>query len=232
LTVTDSATAQSQDTAPVTVTSCGSNVVVSVNPATQSAVAGNTFSISIDIDPKNQQVAGWQFDLTFDPSLVQVNSLTEENFLKQGGATTFFLPGTIDNVAGKVTGATAAITTPGASVSTPGKAVTIQMSAKAGVTGTSPLNLVNVVIGSPSGTTLPNSPNNGNVDVILDCDRWDVNHDGIANVLDLIKIGQKVGLVYTPPPYIPEDVNKDGKINVLDLIIVGQNIGKTSCWKP
>ena len=108
-----------------------------------------------------------------------------------------------------------------------------------------PSNAITNVTGSATstfsafaaGTTMVNAANGSIINttfvIVIECsDYWDVNHDGIANVLDLIKIGQKVGLVYTPPPYIPEDVNKDGKVNVLDLIILGQNIGKTSCWKP
>ena len=54
---------------------------------------------------------------------------------------------------------------------------------------------------------------------------WDVNEDGIVNVLDLISICQHWGQSGTPG-WIPQDVNNDGVINSLDLIAISQHLTK------
>ena len=68
--------------------------VVSVSPSAQTVLQGQTFIINITVNPA-VPIAGAQFDLSFDPSLVRANSVTEGNLLKQGGASTYFSPGTI-----------------------------------------------------------------------------------------------------------------------------------------
>ena len=52
---------------------------------------------------------------------------------------------------------------------------------------------------------------------------WDVNKDGVVNVLDMILISQHYGETGTLG-WIREDVNNDGIINVLDTILVGQHL--------
>src|SRR5438552_3229417 len=54
-----------------------------------------TFSLPLD-------VYAFQFDLAYNPSVIQLADVVEGPFLPMGG-TTFFLPGTIDNTAGTVT---------------------------------------------------------------------------------------------------------------------------------
>jgi len=51
---------------------------------------------------------------------------------------------------------------------------------------------------------------------------WDVNKDGIINVLDMVSISQHLEESGTPG-WIPQDVNGDGIINTLDMIIIGQH---------
>jgi hypothetical protein len=51
---------------------------------------------------------------------------------------------------------------------------------------------------------------------------WDINGDGVANVLDMILIGQRWGETGLSG-WIKADTNKDGTINVLDMIIIGQH---------
>lgn len=51
---------------------------------------------------------------------------------------------------------------------------------------------------------------------------WDVNKDGIVNVLDMTGISQHWGETGSPG-WIAQDVNNDGIINSLDMIIVGQH---------
>jgi hypothetical protein len=137
--------------------------VVSVSPSTQNVATGETFTVDITIDP-SISIAGAQFDLSFNPALVNGDSVTEGNLLKQGGAGTYFSPGTINNIAGTITGVAGAITTPGQSVSSQGVFATIEMTAKS-VDGTSTLNLSNVIVGDLSGNPVSIIVNNGSATV-------------------------------------------------------------------
>ena len=49
---------------------------------------------------------------------------------------------------------------------------------------------------------------------------WDVNRDGIGNILDVVLIGLHWNVTGTPG-WIPEDINDDGVVNVLDVVILG-----------
>lgn len=68
-------------------------------PATNPNV-GDTFEIDVDVTGITDLYA-FQFDLTFDPTVLSAVSVSEDAFLP-GGGTTFFIPGTIDNVGGDV----------------------------------------------------------------------------------------------------------------------------------
>ena len=57
-------------------------------------------------------MAGWQFDITFDPAALEAINVSEGDFLKTDGGATFFQGGTIDNTAGKITGLSAARLSP------------------------------------------------------------------------------------------------------------------------
>ena len=63
---------------------------------------GDTFTL--DIGAKDVfDLAGWQFDISFDPAILEAVNVSEGDFLKTGGSTTFFQGGSIDNAAGKIT---------------------------------------------------------------------------------------------------------------------------------
>ena len=48
-------------------------------------------------------MAGWQFDIAFDPAILEAIDVAEGDFLKTDGGATFFQSGNIDNTAGKIT---------------------------------------------------------------------------------------------------------------------------------
>ncbi len=127
--------------------------IVSVSPSSQTVDAGGTFTIDIAVEP-GEAIAGVQFDLGFDPSLVTVSGVEEGNLLSQGGASTYFISGDIDNGAGTVTGVAGAIISPGQTVSTAGTFAVITLVAGT-VDGTSSLELSNVVAGDINGNSVP-----------------------------------------------------------------------------
>jgi len=136
---------------------------VSVSAPTQPVAPGQQFTVSIAVAP-GTAIAGVQFDLSFNASLATVNTVQEGGLLKQGGATTFFNSGTIDNPAGTITGVFGAITTPGATVSTSGTFATITFTAKPRK-GTCPLSLSNVVVGDVDGNAVTKSVVDGTVSI-------------------------------------------------------------------
>jgi hypothetical protein len=192
---------------------------VDIKPTSQDVCPG-PFTVDVTVNP-TESITGVQVDLSFDTSLVSVDKVMEGDLLGQGGASTFFIPGTIDNTAGTITGVAGAITTPGEAVTTQGVFATIRMTAKS-VEGTSPLDLSNVIVGDINVDPIPIIVNDGTVTVTTCI--GDVNGDGTVNVLDMILIGQHWGETGTPG-WIPEDVNRDGAINVLDMILIGQHWG-------
>ena len=55
---------------------------------------------------------------------------------------------------------------------------------------------------------------------------YDVNKDGITNILDLILVGQAFGKA--KPANARTDVNSDGAVNISDLVLVAGHLGELS----
>lgn len=62
---------------------------------------GTTFDLNIEIADAVDLIS-WQFDLTYDPIILQVNSVTEGPILLSTGGPTAFSSGLIDNTSGVI----------------------------------------------------------------------------------------------------------------------------------
>ncbi len=62
--------------------------------------------------------------------------------------------------------------------------------------------------------------------VSIEVPRYDINRDGITNILDLILIGQDFGKAN--PTNARTDVNGDGLVNISDVVFVAQHLGELS----
>jgi hypothetical protein len=133
--------------------SAATTTAVSISAPTQPVGPGEQFTVSVAVTP-GTAIAGMQLDLSFDASLATVSKVEEGGLLKQGGATSFFNSGTINNQAGTITGVFGAITSPGRTVSTQGTFATITLTAKT-QSGTCPIALANVVVGDINGSSVP-----------------------------------------------------------------------------
>jgi len=140
----------------------GNKTTVTISPPTKTVNVGETFSLDVVITPA-VPIAGAQFNLSFNPAVVEVTSVAEGNLLKQGGAGTYFQAGTVDNTNGKLTGVAGSITTPGAEVSGTGTFAAITFKAKA--QGTRDLTLSNVVVGNKAGQAVAVTVTGGSVTV-------------------------------------------------------------------
>ena len=64
---------------------------------------GDTFTVHLKTENADN-LAGWQTNIIFNRAVLNVSSVTEGDFLKQGDGRTFFQAGTINNTTGKITG--------------------------------------------------------------------------------------------------------------------------------
>ena len=178
---------------------------------------GDTFTL--DIRAENiTDLAGWQFDITFDPSALEAINVTEGDFLKIDGGTTFFQSGSIDNASGKITGLSAARFSGGVS----GVGTLLQVRFKAKSAGETQLALSKFQFGSTSGDRIPAGPHEVRFTVAEGLPTGDVNRDGVVSILDLILVAQQLGR--RVPAGSPVDINGDGVVSILDLIRVAQGI--------
>ena len=183
---------------------------------------GDTFTL--DIHAENiSDLAGWQFDIAFDPTALEAVDVTEGDFLKMDGSSTFFQGGTIDNAAGKIGGLSAArFSTQGAS----GTGVLLQVTFKAKAAGETEVTLPNLLFGSTTGASIPASPPPIYITIEERLTPGDVNRDGVVSILDLILVAQQLG--QRVPPDSPVDINGDGVVNIFDIVPIAQGIASAS----
>jgi hypothetical protein len=81
-------------------TLANAQAVISIDPTTQTTSTGSVVTVDVGISNVSD-LYGYQFDLTFNPSILQAVSSSEGPFLATGGST-FFIPGTNDNLGGTV----------------------------------------------------------------------------------------------------------------------------------
>jgi PKD repeat protein len=137
---------------------------VSVNPATIEIPIGEIFTINVTINPK-MPLAGAQFDLFFNSSLVTIKKIEEGNLLNHDGINTFFTIDTLDNSTGIAKGIASVIISPQGTVSSFGSLATITLQATHRV-GNANIILSNVIVGDQEGNSLPIAVNNGNITIV------------------------------------------------------------------
>ena len=72
----------------------------SLAPSATTVLQNQAFTVNVLVNDVTD-LFGYQFDVSYDPSLFSVTSVSEVSFLSAGGST-FFSPGTIDDTAGSV----------------------------------------------------------------------------------------------------------------------------------
>ena len=116
--------------------------LVSVQPASSSANVGDNFVVEIAITGAVDLYA-FQFDLAFGSTVISLVSQAEGAFLPSFGPT-FFVDGTVDNVAGLVS--TIADSLSGPITGGSGDGVLVALTFNALAAGTSSLTLLNVIL--------------------------------------------------------------------------------------
>lgn len=116
--------------------------ILLIDPSPRTVNQGDTFSFDIFIQDAID-LYGFQFDLTFDPTLFSAISVAEGAFLDAAG-TGLFLPGDIDNLIGTVSFVANSLLGPTSGVTGSGVLATMNFTAL-GV-GTSPFSFANVLL--------------------------------------------------------------------------------------
>lgn len=192
------------------------NSQIIATPSKTKVNVGELYDLIVSVNP-GVTIAGVQCGLVYNPDAVQINSVVQGAFL---GSNSFFMPGTTDNVAGKVTGIVGATLGAGSGVTTNGVFCTLKCQAKT-ASKVSNFVFVDTMAGSPAGAALPLDLSITSQVTVLS--PLDLSGDGIINVADLALLMVAFGLTGAPG-WRKEDVNKDGGVNVLDMILIAQAI--------
>ena len=195
----------------------------SLSTQTTQVEKGDTFTLRLTAADMTD-LGGWQADIAFDPKVLKANSVTEGNFLKQGGGRTFFRQGGINNQRGKITGIKVARTSKGGSN---GDGTLLSVRFTALTRGKTRVSLRNFRAGSSTGKTiLSPSP-----EMLIVVERrvptvpaWDVNRDGITNATDVGLVTAALG--QKSPKNPRTDVNGDGVVDGKDLALVAEHLGE------
>ena len=167
-------------------------------------------------------MAGWQFDIAFDPAALEAIDVSEGDFLKTASAT-LFQSGTINNTAGRIEGLSVIrLSTRGAS----GIGTLVQVTFKAKAAGETRVALEKLQFGAITGEHIPAGPHEIRITVEGRLATGDVNRDGRVSVLDLILVAQQLGR--RVPAGSPVDLNGDGIVSILDLILTARSLGNTT----
>ncbi len=184
--------------------------------------AGDTFTLEIKAEDIHN-LAGWQFDMAYDSTVLEAVEVNEGDFLKTGGETTFFQRGTIENRAGKIKGLSAArLGEDGVS----GTGILLSVTFTAKSAGQTQLKLDNFQLAAITGKPIDAGPQEVVITVGGVQAAGDVNRDGQVSILDMVLVARHFGK--TVPANSDVDLNGDGIVNILDLILVLQHMGGTT----
>ena len=143
---------------PAAASAIASTPEVSVVPAVINTNVGNRFTINVTVSPAGNEIYGAQCTLRFDPSILQVVKQTKGTFLSQDGASTVEVKNSFNNARGTVEyGETRVGVKNG--VEEPGTLTSISFEVVG--TGTSDLELLDVIMSDPHAKSIKTVVNNG-----------------------------------------------------------------------
>jgi len=199
--------------------SCQANLI-EVSPPYQFQHTGHSFDVVIYCIP-SQPVKSFEMRISFDPSLLQANSVSPGTFFN--GHPTFFSAGTINNTAGKIIDIYDLIIGQG-NISTPGSLLIVNFTGNS-LTGVSSIHIYNDGLTNET-QYLDHETNDGDIQFYTFYP-WDVNHDSTIDYLDCsLTIGHYRETV-TPPGSQPWDIVIDGTVNYLDLSVLVSHYRET-----
>lgn len=137
------------------------DAIVSVVPVASTVSVSSTFAVDVNISGVTD-LYDFQFDLSFNPAVLQATNVLEGAFLTTGGST-FFIPGAIDNTAGNVTFNADTLLGPIPGVAGSGTLLEFDFTALAN--GISPLGISNLTLQDSQGNLIGGTTKDGSVTV-------------------------------------------------------------------
>jgi len=205
-----------------------------VDPPTSTVAVGKTFVIGIKVSDVSD-LYGWEFNLTWNPNLLDALTVTEGNFLKQGGET-FFRP-IMNNTAGYIlVDCTLLGNVPGVSGS--GILATVKFYAEN--QGESILDLYGTILINSQEQAITHTANDGTVTVDgIPWLKYDFNGNGEIDVFDVARVAKAYGSAAVDDPATPWDETTlwdpvvdvypeggDDKIDIFDVATVAKHYGQ------
>ncbi|MBN1368448.1 MAG: IPT/TIG domain-containing protein [Dehalococcoidales bacterium] len=203
------------------------NTRVTAVPSSNTINGGDNVTVELKIDTQIPFL-GWQGEINFDPARLQCTGIIEGGFLRNyitsmhGSITS--MPYYIDNVNGKVTGLSYA----GIGVATglTGEGILCTLSFESfpvtpDTSVTTYVTPINITVAGEGGVKVDTIVTAGNITIQnIRSPDWDVNEDGVCDILDVVSIGNHWGETGSPH-WIRDDVNRDGMVDVLDVVAIG-----------
>ncbi len=141
--------------------SAQSLTTLTVVPASQTGNIGDLIIVQVNLN-NGTNIGGYQFDLNFNPAVLQFQSRSDESWLSSTGRTLIPLTPQVDNTNGKVTLGAATFGS-GAGPDGSGNLVTVTFTSIA--PGSSPLNLTAYIVSDISGVAQTAAVSNGSVSI-------------------------------------------------------------------
>ncbi len=169
-------------------------------------------------------LAAFEFSVTYDPAVVHVAGVNLGGFLGSGGRSTAPLGPDIDNTSGQVAfGAFSYGAGGGASGTGALAVITFTLQA----TGTTPLAFENPQLLDTLNYEIPTSPQGGQIQVV----RYpfgDLDHDCVVDITDIMVVASRWNSRLGDPEYDPAyDFDGDNDIDVADVMQVAAAWGDT-----
>ena len=186
-------------------------IVVSIVPASvESPNIGEQFSVTVDVS-NARNVAGYQIVVQFDAEALQYVSWAQGTYL----------PGNLFVIPPVVEGNSASFTSTGGTPATETAGTLLTITFEVVAIKASTLTLNEVTLSSSAGKALLVTTEDGKIVEPL-TPAWDVNKDGVINILDLTLVAANFGKIGVTPA----DVNSDNIVNILDLTLVASHFGE------
>ena len=151
--------------------------------------ANDTFTLDLTAEDVID-FAGWQFDLAFNPTILEAIEVNEGDFLKTGNGTTFFQKGSIDNTIGKITKLSSARLSENGVTGT-GTLLSVTFTAK--TPGQTQLTLENFQLAAITGESILVGLPEILITIEGQLTTGDVNRDGQVSILDMVLVARQFG---------------------------------------
>ncbi|MBM4457711.1 MAG: hypothetical protein FJ011_08110 [Chloroflexi bacterium] len=197
-----------------------------VSPSTRAHVGLDEASLAVDVSAENvNDLRGFEFDLTFDPAILQATGVSLSPFLGSTGLNTFVAGQELDSVAGHVSFGAGAY---GLAPSPAGSGVLASVTFAPAGLGTSNLVLRNVVLAD--SLSMPMAMTEGSAQVrVVTYPEGDLDRSCLVDVYDIMLVANRWNTHAGDPNYLATyDFDRDGDIDILDIMVVA-NLWNTSC---